>query len=198
MGITQEVDFPSILHVDTYALTFSFALQTINHRKLVQELYDQRVLHSILGINPLPAIVKHDQSDDKICQSPSSKRQASKVVEDAWEEMRRTRDYTYERSRQQHHRISDDYEEDGRYDIERHPPKKRRKTGRGIDDHHHNHVVFVDDDERRWRWSVVGMMMILMMSDDDDNDLEDSEYSSHPSYEDCRLVTSPHMRKSSI
>jgi len=149
-----------------------------------QKTLAYRVLHSILGIKPLPTINKHDQSDDKICQSPSSKRQASKVVEDAWEEMRRNRDYTYEESsRQQHHRISNDYEEGGRYDIGRHPPKKRRKTGREIDDHHHNHVFVLMMMRRRTR-SVVGMMMILMMSDDDDDDLEDGEYSSHPSYED--------------
>ena len=119
-------------------------LQTINHRKLVQELYDQRVLHSIVGVKPLPTVV---ESDKKTSQSPSSKRQA---VDDAWEEMRRKREYAYDESLSswQHHRGANDGEEGGRYDIGRHPPKKRRKTGRAINNHP---VIFVDDDDEEER-----------------------------------------------
>jgi non-canonical poly(A) RNA polymerase PAPD5/7 len=134
-----------IYHGDLLTKTFPF--QTINHRKLVQELYDQRVLHSILGVKPLPTVVKHIQTDEEDCykpNSPSSRRQASKIVEDAWEETRNSRDYAYDESYRprQHHRVTD--EDGGRYDIGRHPPKKRRKTGRAIDDHP---VIFVDDDD---------------------------------------------------
>lgn len=112
----------------------------------MQELYDQRVLHTIVGVKPLPTVVKHvEQPDEKTSQSsPSSKRQA---VEDAWEEMRRNLEYGYDESsssHRQHHRVANDGEEGGRYDIGRHSPKKRRKTGRGIDDHT---VIFVDDDD---------------------------------------------------
>lgn len=118
----------------------------------MQELYDQRVLHSILGVKPLPTVVKHVQTDEEICHkpnSPSSKRQASRIVEDAWEERRQSLDYTYDESPsrfRQHHRVAD--EEGGRYGIVRHPPKKRRKTGRTVDDHL---VIFVDDDDEEDR-----------------------------------------------
>lgn len=140
MGITQEVDHRLHLSYGDFAHN-NYVLQTINHRKLVQELYDQKVLHSIVGVKPLPTVVKHVESNEKTSQSPSSKRQ---VVEDAWEEMRRNREYAYDESSssRQHHRVANDDEEGGRYDIERHPPKKRRKTGR---DHHP--VIFVDDDD---------------------------------------------------
>ena len=143
MGITQEVDQASSF-VCGDLLTNDYALQTINHRKLMQELYDQRVLHSIVGVKPLPTVVKHvDESDEKTSHSPSSKRQA---VEDAWEERRRNREHAHDESSssRQHHRVANDSEEGGRYDIGRQPPKKRRKTGREIDNHS---VIFVDDDD---------------------------------------------------
>lgn len=127
----------------------------------MQELYDQKVLHSILGVEPLPTVVEHVQSDEEIRQSPSSKRQASKVIEDAWEQTRRSRDYAYHESshsRQHRHRVADDHEEGGRYDIGRH---KRRKTGRAIDNHHN--VIFVDDDEEHRGY------------DDDDDDPGEGE-----------------------
>ena len=143
MGITQEVNHRFHLSCVDILLTMAIALQTINHRKLLQELYDQRVLHSIVGVNPLPTVIKHVDSDKKTSESPSSTRQA---VEDAWEEMRRNREHAYHESSssRQHHRAANDVDEGGRYDIGRQPPKKRRKTGRAKDNHP---VVFVDDDD---------------------------------------------------
>lgn len=114
----------------------------------MQELYDQRILHSILGVQPLPTIVKHIDTDNKTIRSPSSKRQA---VDDAWEEFRRNREYAYDESpssSRQHHRVASDIDEGGRYDIGRQPSKKRRKTGREIDDHP---VIFVDDEDEEER-----------------------------------------------
>ena len=138
----------------------------------MQELYDQRVLHSIVGVKPLPTVVKHVESDDKTSQSPSSKRQA---VEDAWEEMRRDREYAHDESSssRQHHRVANDSEEGGRYDIGRQPPKKRQKTGRAIDNHP---VIFVDDDDEEERHKY---------HDDDSEDGEydhrhESDYKSYP------------------
>ena len=130
----------------------------------MQELYDQRVLHSIVGVKPLPTVVKHVESDKKTSQSPSSKRQA---VDDAWEEKRRNREYAYDESSnsRQHHRVANDGEEGGRYDIGRHPPKKRRKTGRAIDNHP---VIFVDDD------------------DDERHGYDDDDYSEDREYDDRR------------
>ena len=121
MGITQEVD-----HHLSCMDNLLIALQTINHRKLVQELYDQRVLHSIVGVNPLPTVVKHAESDKKTNQSPSSKRQA---VDDAWEEMRRNREYAHDESSssRQHRRAANDGDEGGRYET--HPKNDKKRVG---------------------------------------------------------------------
>lgn len=123
----------------------------------MQEIYDQRVLHSILGVKPLPTVVKHAQTDEKIYRPISSKQQASQVVEDAWEETKQSRDYEESCHPRQHYRVGDDREEGGRYDIGR-PSKKRRRSGRTKDD---NAVIFVDDD------------------DDDGAGTEEGEYDSH-------------------
>ena len=143
----------------------------------MQELYDQRILHSIVGVKPLPTVVKHVESDEKTSQSPSSKRQA---VEDAWEENRRNREYAYDESSsssRQHHRVANDGEEGGRYDIGRQPPKKRRRTGRAIDNHP---VIFIDDDDEEVRHGF---------RDDDSEDGEyddrhESDFNYHKSYRD--------------
>ena len=65
-----------------------------------------------------------------------------------------------------------------------------RKTGWKIDDHHHNHVVFVDDDEEEEE-------ECRGYDDDSDDvdDLEDGEYSAHPSYEDWfRLMKKKYLQ----
>lgn len=123
--------------------------QTINHRKLVQELYDRGTLHNIVGVKPLPVIVK---SSDEISfrrshqkEPPLSKSKASRAVESVWDTEDADHDYDHEElsSRGHRHRPAAD-EERGRYDIGLQPSKKRRKTGRESDAHT---VVFVDDDD---------------------------------------------------
>ena len=154
----------------------------------MQELYDQRVLHTIVGVKPLPTVVKHVEVESdrkKTIQSPSSKRQA---VDDAWEEMRRNREYPYDESssssRQQHHHhrvAANDVDEGGRYDIGRPPAKKRRKTGRAIDNHP---VVFVDDDdeEEEERHGYYDDEEYYYSADDDDDRRRESNFDNHNSY----------------
>ena len=182
MGITQEVHGFHLSCMDTLYSQITVALQTINHRKLVQELYDQRILHSILGVQPLPTVVKHVEFDKKSINSPSSKRQA---VDDAWEERRRNREYAYDESsssRQHHHRVANDVDEGGRYDIGRHPPKKRRKTGRAIDDNHP--VIFVDDDDEEERLEYDDDEYYYSAEDDkyDDDRHHKRDFEDHKSY----------------
>ena len=153
----------------------------------MQELYDQRILHSILGVQPLPTVVKHIESDNKIIRSPSSKRQA---VDDAWEEFRRNREYAYDESpssSRQHHRVANDIDEGGRYDIGRQPSKKRRKTGREIDDHP---VIFVDDDDEEERHGYRDY-------DDDDYDYYSTAEDANLKYDDRRHESDYDDRKSS-
>ena len=145
--------------------------QTINHRKLVQELHDRRTLHNIVGVRPVPTVVKSSEREPDRKESSSSKSRSSRAVESAWdiEDVSHDSDHEEYSSRSRRHRPSAD-EEGGRYDIGRQPPKKRRKTGRGGDAHT---VVFIDDDD-----------------DDDDqrraDEAEEDEYMSSESGDERR------------
>ncbi|KAF8163696.1 hypothetical protein B0H34DRAFT_652140 [Crassisporium funariophilum] len=122
--------------------------ETINHRKVVQEIYDRRTLHDIVGVKPLRTVIKEvDQIDGNPHAgkfSPSSKRKASQLVEANWKEDERSQDQGYNEELSENRGLrqpADD--EGGRYDIERQPPKKRRKTGQKAD----KHTVFIVDDD---------------------------------------------------
>jgi len=119
--------------------------ETINHRGLVQELYDKRVLHRLLGTGSRisTAVVHHTEVRERQpsgCTSP----QNSRVVESAW-----TNGQLNDRSDHEddyHRRHSNSHEQDGgRYDIGRPTSKKRRKTQRSED----NPVYFVVDRDRK-------------------------------------------------
>ncbi|CAA7271029.1 unnamed protein product [Cyclocybe aegerita] len=113
--------------------------ETINHRRLVQELYDRRTLHNTLGVKPKPAVVDdHSSRRGDHEEESSSRSKASRAVDSAWEDARED-----VQSEHREHSL-DDYDEEGRYAIGRQPPKKRRKTGRASDAHT---VVFIDDFE---------------------------------------------------
>lgn len=122
--------------------------ETVNHRKLVQELYDKQVLHRVVGIKPLPTVVTANGYTDSRHHtqntSSSSKSNASRgAVNSAWDGRDADHDSDHEDGyRDRHHIPADD--EGGRYAIGRQPPKKRRKTGRSEDSHA---VYFVDDEE---------------------------------------------------
>ncbi|TFK68303.1 hypothetical protein BDN72DRAFT_960372 [Pluteus cervinus] len=65
--------------------------ETINHRKLVQELYDQRILHSILGVapRPRPSSVEVEVDGDRTPRagpSKSTSHAGAQSVESAWRE----------------------------------------------------------------------------------------------------------------
>ncbi|KAJ3514208.1 hypothetical protein NLJ89_g2503 [Agrocybe chaxingu] len=126
--------------------------ETINHRRLVQELYDRRTLHNILGVKPTPAIVDdYSSKRDDHKEESSSRPRASRAVDSAWEDPR-------EDDQSDHREHSpEDHDGEGRYAIGRQPPKKRRKMGRASDAHT---VVFIDD------------------SEDDEGEVEEGEYMS--------------------
>lgn len=129
MGVTQEVRaFP------TSSSSGLILLQTINQRRLVQEVYDQRTMHRLLGVEPVVPTVASVPSSDKHGGAKRS-REGAESVKSAWEEA--------DMDLGPDHEKRPDHEEESRYDIEtRQPPKKRRRKGTKIDTH-----IYISDDE---------------------------------------------------
>ncbi|KAF8625741.1 hypothetical protein AX17_006768 [Amanita inopinata Kibby_2008] len=127
--------------------------ETINHRKLVQEVYDSRVLHNLVGINPKPTIVQAavvTNTNGGRPRPPSSSQSgiAQKAVRAAWKEAEEgaISDYDASHKRRSLAAYEDEDEDDeGRYHIgrQRPPPHKRRRTGKAAD----LHTVFTTDDD---------------------------------------------------
>lgn len=124
MGVTQEVCLSSLYSSSCANLVN----KTINHRRLVQELYDQRTLHRVLGVKPKFVVVESpDSSPSAPIKSPGA--------DVAWNEA----DDSDSDVHNSHLRDDGDHEdEDGRYNIGQ-PPRKRQKLG--------THTVFVADDD---------------------------------------------------
>ncbi|KZT09562.1 uncharacterized protein LAESUDRAFT_722526 [Laetiporus sulphureus 93-53] len=110
--------------------------ETINHRRLVQELYDSRALHRLLGVN-----ASADIAGIKARPTPNSEvqRPRQEDIDTALGEA----DMEEGSTDNEDGKIIT--EEGSRYKIEdrRQPPRKRRKMGREED----MHTVFTTDDE---------------------------------------------------
>ena len=102
----------------------------------MQEVYDNRVLHRMLGVEPqVPVVVSEGSSRKRGSGGRSHEAEAS--VKSAWEEA----DSAPEPSNR--HNAEDVEEEESRYGIDaRQPPRKRRRTDTKKDDH-----VYISDDE---------------------------------------------------
>ncbi len=149
------------------ATVMGITQETINHRKVVQELYDKQVMHRLAGVKPLP--VDDDASvrtPEQRTSSASSKQKASHAVEKEWNGKGADSDHEDSYRNRRHRQPVDD--EGGRYAIERQPPKKRRKTGRSSDSHT---VYFVGDDDDDTEGAI---------------NLEDEEYMSDESVDEGR------------
>lgn len=125
--------------------------KTVNHRKVVQEVYDSRVLHHMLGVQPaVPVVIDPDEpKDEKKSRSKSNKpmsdtrsHEAKESVKSAWKETEA--EQSFDHSITQH----EDEEEESRYGIanvrdtqQGQPPSKRRRTGKSRD----AHTVFTSD-----------------------------------------------------
>ncbi|KAF9014210.1 hypothetical protein BDQ17DRAFT_1386693 [Cyathus striatus] len=118
--------------------------ETINHRKLVQEVYDKRIFHNILGVDPRPIVVNGTSLPEANGASGSGRKaKDSESVNAAW---KANGDSDDERDLKRRRWRSPEEDEDrGRYDIgrRRQPPIKRRKFGNDVD----AHTVFVSEDE---------------------------------------------------
>ncbi|KAG6888367.1 hypothetical protein C0992_008669 [Termitomyces sp. T32_za158] len=116
--------------------------ETINHRKLVQEVYDKRVLHNLLNVQAQPVVVNGSTPKGNGTAKPSSTStgEAANSVKSAWAEA----DNEDVNSHKRQHNATDEEEEEGRYRIGRQqPPTKRRRTGSRKD----AHITFTTDEE---------------------------------------------------
>ncbi|KAK2463866.1 hypothetical protein APHAL10511_004171 [Amanita phalloides] len=118
--------------------------ETINHRKLVREVYDKRILHNIMGVPPKPVVLQASSNGAVIVNGnspqPSGSTSAKRVTHPVWE------DDDEEDIIVDYRPAGFDEEEEGRYHITRRQqrsPHKRRKTGKEAD----SHTVFIPDDD---------------------------------------------------
>ncbi|KAH8106935.1 hypothetical protein BXZ70DRAFT_915720 [Cristinia sonorae] len=119
--------------------------ETVNHRRLTQEVYDSKVLHRMLGIDdPVPVTVDVRRDENRRDKHVSGRLQAraAESVKSAWDKADMAMD-----SDEEHAKVQDE-EEESRYRVadsrSNQPPKKRRRTGKEKDVHT---VYTTDDDE---------------------------------------------------
>ncbi|KAF5358558.1 hypothetical protein D9756_001196 [Leucocoprinus leucothites] len=123
--------------------------ETINHRRLVQEVYDKRVLHNILGVTPRAQVIIQDQPPEAELEQSHKKRprspgsSPSKTKYSVWKDLEGRDASTTHETRELSHRNNHDPEESGKYDIGKQPPRKRRRKGKEED----KHTVFIADDD---------------------------------------------------
>ncbi|KAF7799612.1 hypothetical protein EIP86_010850 [Pleurotus ostreatoroseus] len=133
--------------------------ETINQRRLVQEVYDQRVLHRILGVEPTVPTVSSGPFTDKRNGRKRS-REGAESVKSAWEEADMELSTSDDDKRSAN-------EEESRYDIEtRLPPKKRMRKGTKID----THIYISDDDDDAGDGDVDDTALVVHTLQDSDDD----------------------------
>ena len=119
-------------------------LQTINHRRLVGEVYNKGVLHNILGVKPKAQVVVKELDGesyrDKHSKSPSL---GLKNKYSPWKDLGGGDASLTQDISDLSHRNNHDPDESAKYDIGKQPPKKRKRMGREED----KHAVFIVDDE---------------------------------------------------
>ncbi|KLO19261.1 hypothetical protein SCHPADRAFT_899095 [Schizopora paradoxa] len=114
--------------------------ETINHRRLVQEVYDDGILHRLLGIEiPGPDLVVTEVVGQVVS---SDRNAASQSVLSSWTSANHDANSDDEKAKP---RAADDsYESESRYDIKvGSPSRKRRRVGTD----HDEHIVYTADEE---------------------------------------------------
>ncbi|KAH7889322.1 hypothetical protein F5I97DRAFT_2052779 [Phlebopus sp. FC_14] len=102
--------------------------ETINNRLLLQEVYDRRVLHQLLGVEPKASIVIAEVPTEHRngWTSQSTSKQAASSVEEAWEADMELGSSDGEPNR---HLPYDDAEESGKYDVAKRQSLQARLNG---------------------------------------------------------------------
>ncbi|KAK0196515.1 hypothetical protein F5146DRAFT_1129297 [Armillaria mellea] len=99
----------------------SITQETINHRKVVQEVYDSGDLHRIVGQKPLPQVF--DGRSNGVKDGSDSSKKMHEM------DMNLGTDSEQEKENKKRRREADDESDGGRYNIGNEPPKKRRRMG---------------------------------------------------------------------
>ncbi|KAK0239497.1 hypothetical protein EDD85DRAFT_766214 [Armillaria nabsnona] len=100
----------------------SITQETINHRKVVQEVYDSGDLHRMVGQKPLPQVF--DGRSNRVSGSSKNMHEMG---------MDLGTDSEQEKESKKRRREEDDESDGGRYNIGKEPPKKRRRKGTSAD-----------------------------------------------------------------
>ncbi|TCD67285.1 hypothetical protein EIP91_000307 [Steccherinum ochraceum] len=138
----REVHNPEEMSI--LASVMGVTQETVNHRRLTQEVYDSRVLHRMLGIEAdsvtFAIDVKHDSGSSRKPPSSKSQARAAESVKTAWSEAELVMDSDDEVTKVEE-------EEESRYRAadsrSSQPPKKRRRMGKEAD----MHTVYTTDDD---------------------------------------------------
>ena len=132
MGVTQEVSRQVAAGSESI---IDHHFKTINHRRVVQEVYDRQVLHRMLGVTPRTSMTVNDVPNG------GSRTAEAASVASAWS----VADMVLE--------TADEESEveiiESRYDIEsrKAPPKKRRRLGTRADEDITLHTVYTTDED---------------------------------------------------
>ena len=144
--ITQEVYFLYLR--SKFRRLISYRYKTINHRRLIQEIYESGALHAVAGVATPQEQVDHSRQKEE--SNRRRKLYSAIDVEEVGSDMEASSEVEEVEPTQEHRDKSADSDGD-RYAIAL--PKKRRRTGTVADEH----TVFIAD------------------SEDDDTDIEEVE-----------------------
>jgi non-canonical poly(A) RNA polymerase PAPD5/7 len=117
--------------------------ETINHRRLVMEVYSKHTLHQILGLEPARALVSLHPKQSRVA-AVSAADESDLASSEASSPARPSR--KRKPSRQAPEKAHEEEEEESRYKIVKDgagPPTKRRRVGGPVD----GHTVFTTDED---------------------------------------------------
>ena len=126
--------------------------KTVNRRRLAKEVYDKRILHRILNVQPRPTVIEDSPEPEPIpkrtltihgaAHASTSVSAAWKVAGQSDDEHDAPRASTSKNAATEVIDVSSDSEEESRYEIAR-PPSKRQRMGTAAD----AHTVFTADED---------------------------------------------------
>ena len=135
----------------------------------MQEVYDKKVLHTLMGVMPRPIVSQPNSGSNVTVNGAQSSGSTTSqgAVHAAWKE--NDEDITSD-----FRPMAYDEEEEGRYHIgrERPPPHKRRRTGKVAD----THTVFIADDEGEESLSSAARTEDEIDELEDDDELLDEDH----------------------
>ncbi|KAF9242103.1 hypothetical protein BU15DRAFT_87016 [Melanogaster broomeanus] len=123
--------------------------ETINNRLLLQEVYDKRLLHQLLGVSPQASVVAADVPANHQSQEMSLRGASS--VQEAWDEVDTVPES--DDNHRDHVTKYEDSDETGRYHIQERRRRREDEEEMSEDELEHRAYDIESDDERRSRMS---------------------------------------------